>query len=93
MLVYLDYNSTTPLARSVQDVIKQSLSDHWANPSSSSPLGQKAKQQIEDARKSVATMLGANAENIIFTSGGTEVSEIHEAHVFMRFLSPWKAPM
>lgn len=70
--VYLDYNSTTPLAKSVQEVIKQSLSDHWANPSSNSTLGQKAKQQIENARKSVATMIGAKAENIIFTSGGTE---------------------
>lgn len=72
MTVYLDYNSTTPLAKSVQEVIKQSLNDHWANPSSNSPLGRKAKQQIEDARRSVATMIGAKPENIIFTSGGTE---------------------
>lgn len=74
MSVYLDYNSTTPLAKSVQEVIKQSLNEHWANPSSNSTFGQKAKQQIEDARNSVGAMIGAKAENIIFTSGGTEVS-------------------
>lgn len=70
--VYLDYNATTPLDPYVVSRIAKSLSEDWANPSSSHNLGQKAKCAIELARKTIANALNCAAENVTFTSGGTE---------------------
>lgn len=54
--------------------ITTALTDAWANPSSSSELGQRAKQVVNQARASVAKMLGAEKDSdVLFTSGGTEV--------------------
>ena len=70
--IYMDYNATTPLANEVREAIIIALS-MWGNPSSSYSLGQEAKSAIEDARLQVASMIHASPEEIIFTSGGTEV--------------------
>ena len=72
--VYLDYNATTPLALSVLQTINDSLRDAWGNPSSSHVAGQKAKRVITLARSRVARMVGAQSDDIIFTSGGTEAN-------------------
>lgn len=71
--VYLDYNATTPLDSTVTEEVTRSLKEDWGNPSSSHVLGEKAKTVIDRSRMAVAGMLNANAEDIIFTSGGTEV--------------------
>jgi len=72
--IYLDYNATTPLAPEVVECMRDALSESWANPSSPYPNGQKAKAQLEEARASVAALVGsAHPEDIVFTSGGTEV--------------------
>lgn len=72
--VYLDYNATTPIDAHVQEAILLSLENDWANPSSSSTLGLIAKKAIEKARSEVASAIGADVNDIIFTSGGTEVN-------------------
>ncbi|KAG8276412.1 hypothetical protein J6590_066211 [Homalodisca vitripennis] len=73
MAVYLDYNSTTPLAPQVVSCISESLQNHWANPSSDSELGRTARRTLDSARERVAHMIRADcAQDIIFTSGGTE---------------------
>ncbi len=70
--IYLDYNATTPLAPEVVQAMMPYLNEHFGNPSSSHWYGIQTKQAIEKARKSVAKLLHCQAEEIIFTSGGSE---------------------
>jgi cysteine desulfurase NifS/selenium donor protein len=70
--IYLDYNATTPIDPLVAEAMQPYLSTHFGNPSSSHIYGIKAKEAIEKARRQVATMLGCEIDEIIFTSGGTE---------------------
>jgi selenocysteine lyase len=77
MAVYLDSNATTPVAPTVVQKITDALNDEWGNPSSSYELGVKSKKSIEEARRYVALMIGGKPEDVIFTSGGTEVCEVH----------------
>jgi len=71
-MIYLDYNATTPLAPCVQEGMLPFLAEHYGNPSSSHALGKAAHAAVDDARARVAGLLGADAEEIVFTSGGTE---------------------
>ena len=70
--IYLDYNATTPIDPQVADAMLPYLYDHFGNPSSSHAYGVEAKLGVEKARRQVAAMLGCRAEEIIFTSGGSE---------------------
>jgi cysteine desulfurase len=70
--VYLDYNSTTPIDPAVRDVMNRIMADNYGNPSSVHRIGQKAKAALEDARERMAKLIGAQAAEIYFTSGGTE---------------------
>lgn len=69
-MVYLDNAATTPLSQSTKDYLI-SILDDFGNPSSLHQLGQKAKQMISNARKSVADFVNANPKDIYFTSGGS----------------------
>lgn len=71
-LIYLDHNATTPVAPEVLDAMLPYLREHYGNPSSDHPLGHRAHQAIEDARGQVASLIGAERGEIVFTSGGTE---------------------
>ncbi|XP_029818500.1 selenocysteine lyase [Manacus vitellinus] len=79
--VYLDHNATTPLAPEAAQAVQDALSQAWGNPSSAHPAGRKAKELIGRARESLAQMVGARPEDIVFTSGGTEANNmvIHTA--------------
>ncbi|NXG24428.1 SCLY lyase, partial [Grallaria varia] len=79
--VYLDHNATTPLAPEVARAVRDALSQAWGNPSSAHPAGRRAKELIDSARDSLARMVGARPEDIVFTSGGTEANNmvIHSA--------------
>ncbi|MFU8827097.1 MAG: cysteine desulfurase family protein [Brevefilum sp.] len=70
--IYLDYNATTPLSPAVIGAMRPFLEEHFGNPSSSHPYGHTAKDAVKTARKQVAALIGAEPEEIIFTSGGTE---------------------
>ncbi|MCK4873525.1 MAG: selenide, water dikinase SelD [Phycisphaerales bacterium] len=70
--IYLDYNATTPLDPAVIHAMQPYLDTHFGNPSSSHVYGVRTKKAVEDARGHVADMLGARAEEIVFTSGGSE---------------------
>jgi cysteine sulfinate desulfinase/cysteine desulfurase-like protein len=76
MAVYLDYNATTPVAPDVAKKVTDSLNKEWGNPSSRYELGVISKKSIAEARRHIALMIGGSPEDIIFTSGGTEVCEI-----------------
>ncbi|MFH1493936.1 MAG: cysteine desulfurase family protein [Pseudomonadota bacterium] len=74
--VYLDYNATTPVAPEVADAIEPYLREHFGNPSSSHIYGQRAKLAVEKARGEVATLIGAQPEEIIFTGCATEANNL-----------------
>lgn len=74
--IYLDYNATTPIAPAVQEAVLPFLAEHFGNPSSSHALGRAAHEALEDARWRVAELLGADRDEIIFTSGGTESNNL-----------------
>ncbi len=74
--IYLDYASLTPIDPRVLRVIKKYSSTKYANPSSWYKEGVLAKKALDEARKGVASFLHAHADEIIFTSGGTEANNI-----------------
>ena len=71
--IYLDYNATAPVKPAVIDVMTAALLE-GGNPSSVHAPGRAARMAVEEARIKLANLLGAVAENIIFTSGGTEAA-------------------
>lgn len=75
-VIYLDHNATTPVAPEVLDAMLPYLQQHYGNPSSDHPLGHRARQAVEEAREQVASLIGATAEEIVFTSGGTESNNL-----------------
>ncbi|HUK51675.1 MAG TPA: cysteine desulfurase family protein [Candidatus Binatia bacterium] len=72
MAVYLDHNSTTPVAPEVLEAMVPYLSGECGNASSIHSYGQRARAAVERARESVAALVGARAAEVVFTSGGTE---------------------
>ncbi|MEZ0004859.1 cysteine desulfurase [Flavobacterium sp. 28YEA47A] len=72
--VYLDNASTTALRPEVIEEIAHVLQEEYGNPSSTHSFGRSAKNILESSRKSIAKQLNASAQEIIFTSGGTEAN-------------------
>jgi len=72
MTIYLDNASTTKIDPLVLKEMIPFFEEDYGNASSPHQVGQKAKEAMEKARKIIAESLGANSEEIIFTSGGTE---------------------
>jgi cysteine desulfurase len=72
--IYLDYNATTPVDPLVADSIQHALRELWGNPSSSHEYGQAAHAAVEVARGQLAKLLGAFADELVFTGGGSEAS-------------------
>ena len=73
-MIYFDHSATTPIHPKVVEKIDYINREHYANPSSIYTQGRKAKSLIEKARNQVADSIGAKAEQIFFTSGGTEAN-------------------
>ncbi len=72
--IYLDHNASTPLAPEVIEAMRPFLTEHFGNPSSRHWAGAPAKTAVERARAQVAGLLGAQPDEVIFTSGGTEAN-------------------
>ncbi|MBU0502438.1 MAG: cysteine desulfurase, partial [Candidatus Margulisbacteria bacterium] len=70
--IYLDHAATTPAHPEVVAAMQPYFSEKFGNASSVHSMGREARAAIEKARDSVAALLGAKSEEIIFTSGGTE---------------------
>ena len=70
--VYLDNNATSPLLPEVFDAMQPCFFESFGNASSIHQQGQQARATVEQARDSVAQLLGARAVELVFTSGGTE---------------------
>lgn len=71
-VVYMDNNATTRVAPEVLEVMLPYLQDYYGNPSSMHRFGGQVEAAVTEARKKVATLLGADPEEIVFTSCGTE---------------------
>jgi cysteine desulfurase len=74
--VYLDSAATSRVREEVVEVMAQALRETYGNPSSTHSFGRTAKTGIEQARKTIAKELNAQASEIIFTSGGTEADNM-----------------
>ena len=72
MQVYLDNASTTKMSKAAIAAMIPVFDEIYGNPSSLHTMGQRAKEVLEEARATVAKCLGANANEIYFTSGGSE---------------------
>jgi len=70
--IYLDHNSTTPVAPEVVEAMLPYFSGEFGNASSIHSFGQRARAAVERARESVAALVGARPAEIVFSSGGTE---------------------
>jgi cysteine desulfurase len=74
--IYLDNNATTPMVPAVWEAMRPYLSDTYGNPASAHRAGRRARQVLEDARERVAALLGAQPDEVVFTSGGTEANNL-----------------
>ena len=74
--IYLDFNATTPLLPEVVDAMLPYLREHFGNPSSGHVYGRRAKEAVELARGQVSSLIGCDASELLFTSGGTESNNL-----------------
>lgn len=74
--VYLDHSATTPVDQRVIAAMMPYLTEQYGNASSVHLFGQEARSAVDRARRQVASLIGARANEIIFTSGGTEANNL-----------------
>jgi cysteine desulfurase len=74
--IYLDYNATTPVDPAVTDTMQPFLREHYGNPSSAHAYGRAAREAVERARAQVAALLAAQPDEVVFTGGGSEASNL-----------------
>lgn len=74
--VYLDSAATTQLREEVITKMTEVLKSNYGNPSSTHSYGRSSKSLVEQARKTIASILNVKASEIIFTSGGTEADNL-----------------
>jgi cysteine desulfurase len=73
---YFDHNATTPVSPEVLAAMLPAMTEVYGNASSVHHFGQAARQKLDESRRRVAAMLGATADEIVFTSGGTEADNL-----------------
>src|SRR5262249_50716199 len=72
--IYLDFTARTPTTPEVLDAMRMVLAEPYGNPSSGHWAGSPAREAVDKARTQVAELLGCNATEIVFTSGGSEAN-------------------
>jgi len=75
-VAYLDNYAASPLPPEVREAMLPWLGESYGNPSSLHSWGDKARMAVEESREKVAALIGADPEEIIFTSGGTEANNL-----------------
>lgn len=90
--IYLDYNATTPLSKLVKAELLRLLELDLGNPSSRHWAGTTAAESVELSRIRVASLIGCDPAEIIFTSGGTEANNHAIKGVFFANLQRFKQP-
>ncbi len=74
--VYLDHSATTPIDARVVQAMLPYLTETFGNASSIHQFGQEARAAVDKARRQVASLINARANEIVFTSGGTEANNL-----------------
>ncbi len=74
--IYLDYNASTPVDPRVAEAMRAAIEGAYGNPSSLHWAGTPAKRLVETGREEVAALLGCTAEEVVFTSGGSEANNL-----------------
>ncbi len=74
MRIYLDFNASTPVAPEVAAAMQALLDEPFGNPSSDHWAGKPAREAVDKARAQVAALLGCDAGEVVFTSGGSEAN-------------------
>lgn len=74
--IYLDYNATTPVDPEVARIMEPFMRELFGNPSSIHLYGTETRRAVEEARRQVARLIGAEPHEIVFTSGGTEANNL-----------------
>jgi cysteine desulfurase len=74
--IYMDNNATTPVHPEVLDALLPYLSERFGNPSSTHWAGRMVKEALEEARERVASLVGCDSSEVIFTSCGTEADNM-----------------
>ena len=79
--IYLDHNATAPILPEVADAVREASLRYHGNPASQHDAGRQARRALEQARVRIAEILGArttgmDADQLIFTSGGTESNNL-----------------
>ena len=88
-MIYFDHNATTPIDPLVLEAMQPFLTTFYGNPSSLHRHGRAVKTAIEQARQQVADLVSVSADQVVFTSGGTEANNLavaaahccHKKHV------------
>jgi cysteine desulfurase len=70
--IYMDHSATTPVDKEVAALAFEYMTDKFGNASSIHSFGREARKAVDEARRQLASLLGAEANEIFFTSGGTE---------------------
>ncbi|MBP2649378.1 MAG: iscS 2 [Firmicutes bacterium] len=70
--IYFDHSATTPVDKDVAKLVLEYMTDKFGNASSIHSFGREARRAVEESREKVAALLGAENNEIFFTSGGTE---------------------
>ena len=78
MRIYLDHNASAPIRPAAVAAMTRVAQECHGNPASVHRSGQHARKILEEARASVATLIGAPRRSIVFTSGGTESANLAE---------------
>jgi cysteine desulfurase len=76
MAIYLDHAATSPLRPAVLEAMLPYLTQHTGNPSSLHTSGRRARQGVDEARESIAGIIGAQPREVVFTAGGTEADNL-----------------
>lgn len=74
--IYLDFNTTTPLAPSVGEAMEPFWNQHFLLPTQEHPSGYALSELVDHARENVAGLIGCDSSEIVFTSGGTEANNL-----------------
>ncbi|MBW3579937.1 MAG: aminotransferase class V-fold PLP-dependent enzyme [Actinobacteria bacterium] len=84
MVSYLDHAATTPMRPQCTEAMLPFLGSRWGNPSGGHALARAARRAVDEARDVVATCLGADAGEVVFTGGGTEADNLAVTGVVAR---------
>src|SRR5436853_6289336 len=87
--IYLDYNATTPLDPAVVQAMVPYLRDHFGNPSSTHEFGKAAHEAVAQAGHQVAELPREHDDEIVFTGGGSEASNLAIKGLAFQTLRGW----